>query len=153
MYETALKQQPKQTNKGKQVPIGKRIFTKFILSIRGSTLKGIFFRAGVIWRVQIGLHRLLCLLLTAEIGMNEFHSVAGSHLYRGIVLRKDEAAVVLDDQVSVHFLKKIDEIGQRRGRRHGFGQPVHCNSNEIAHRALSSFNLFGHHRPGNGGCG
>ena len=64
---------------------------------------------------------LIFFLLTAEIGMNEFHSVAGSHLYRGIVLGKDETAVVLDDQVPVHFLKEVNEIGQRRRRRHVFG--------------------------------
>jgi hypothetical protein len=59
--------------------------------------------------------------LTSEIGMNEFHPVAGCHLYRGIVLGEDKTAVVLDDQVPVHFLKEINEIGQRRRRRHVFG--------------------------------
>jgi len=85
--------------------------------------------------------------------MNEFYAVAGSHLYCGIVLGKDETAVVLDDQVTVHFLKEFDEISQRRRRRNAFGQPVYCNLNETAHGVVASFSLFGHHRPDNGGCG
>jgi len=59
--------------------------------------------------------------------MNEFYAVAGSHSCRGIVLGKDETAVVLDDQVMVHFLKEFDEISQCRRRRNAFGQPVYCN--------------------------